>query len=119
MITVIAALSRLIAVPFPLLVAEAVAVREGIRFVLTSGLRVERVETASLIVSKAINDVMSISVIDSVVSDIKSLLLEIGDGTCHFIPHSGNEVAHTLARESATFTGEKSWLYKLKCCPRS
>ena len=62
---------------------------------LAKGLRVDSFETDSQLVSKAINDAMPVLIIDSVISNIKSLLLELGSGSCHFIPRSGNEAAHT------------------------
>ena len=69
-------------------------------------------------VSKTINDAMPISVINSVVSDIKSLLLELSGGSCHFISVRKTEVAYMLAQESITFIGDKSWLYECPPCIR-
>ena len=99
---VVVAFTKRLASPFAPLVAETTAVREGLRLMMANGLRAAYVETDCLVVSKAINNDISIPVIDSVISDINSLLLELGSGSCHYIPRAGNEVAHTLAQESIT-----------------
>ena len=63
-------------------VAEAMAVREGLRSLLANGLRAGIVETDSQIVARAINGDMLVSVIDSIVFDTMSLLFnELGGGT--------------------------------------
>ena len=67
-------------------------------------------------VSRTINDQTLASVIDYVIFDIKSLLFELGGGTCHFASLKGNVVAHTLARGSVSFAGNMAWLSE---CPPS
>ena len=62
--TVVAACMKRIESPFASLVAEAMTVREGIRSMLEKGFCVDLVEIDSKLVSKAINDVIPISVID-------------------------------------------------------
>ena len=59
---------------------------------------------------------MLVSVIDSLVYDIKSLFLELGNGTCHFAPRMNNKVAHTLAREFVTFANNMKWLNECPFC---
>lgn len=38
----------------------------------------------------------------TIVIDIIQLFSSVGGGTCHFVPHSTNKVAHTLATSLTT-----------------
>ena len=83
---------------------------------LINGLQAKYVETNYLVLSRAINNAISIPVIDSIISDIKSFLSKLGGGSCYYVPRTGNVVAHTLVRESITFISDLSWLSEFPNC---
>ena len=70
------------------LVAEASTLWEGLRLMQRAGLQPHVVESDSKMVVDAVNDGLPLPAIGSLVYDIKSLLVELNDGTCCFIPRS-------------------------------
>ena len=93
--------------------AECLAIREGLKGVCDRGLQVHCVESDSLV---AIYKYSSNSILDSIISYIRCLLIELGGGSCDYIPRQGNVVAHSLARESITLSTNMFWSHDYSRC---
>ena len=108
------ALSRRLPNPYTPLVVECIMVREGLCLARLLGLLRVDVESDSLFVVQAIA-FDNFGEIESIIDDSKCLLLELGSGSCGYIPRLCNVTSHTLAQSSITATSDVSW--SLPCPP--
>ena len=94
------------------LVGECVAIREGLNFVASLGLKVDLVET------DAVNAITSIAkqqfqgIHGPVVSDICNFLASTNSKCC-WIPRDGNEAAHSVAKFG--LVSKKSVVWSQEC----
>ncbi|KAL5825766.1 hypothetical protein ACOSQ3_021829 [Xanthoceras sorbifolium] len=80
-------------------VAEARAILGGLSLAVDNGWYPIFIESDSLnVVRLCKGDSFSLSEIDNVIHDIRSLLIQAGDVSIAFVPRSCNVVAHSVAR---------------------
>lgn len=98
---------------FSPLLAECIAIREGLQFAIDSGLRVQSIESdASLAIQKIANlEVLAPEF--PIIEDISRLIGVLGGGSCHAISRLVNGVAHTLARQALVLDNEQFWLQEI------
>ncbi|PON53980.1 Ribonuclease H-like domain containing protein [Parasponia andersonii] len=89
---------------FDPLTVELLAMREGLVLVSNFRLQIQMLENDSSNVVSLVNSAIdSLTTIDLITRDIKSIMSISECGTCNFIPRSGNEVAYKLAKLSSAF----------------
>ena len=98
------------------LMAELYAIREGLRFAIESGLRASCIESDSANAITAINGLRSKAAEETIVQDIRMLLVNNGGGICQSISRQGNNVAHLLAQFSFVSPGDCFWLEETPSC---
>ena len=111
----VGAISKRLPNPYSPLVAECIAIREGLSFAFNCGLQTIYVESDCLMAIQAING-NDPSVIDSIISDIRDLFRKVSGGSCSHIPRCCNVAAHTLAKESITMNNDVSWFNQIPPC---
>ena len=94
---VVMAFTRRLPSPYEPLVAECMAIREGLVIANQYGVRISEVENNSLTAVQDINKLSVSLFLDSIVYDIRKLLSELGGGTCRYISRNRNVGGHTLA----------------------
>ena len=110
---VVAVCNRRLPNAFDPLAAGCVAIYDSLKFAKERGFHVTRVESDSLMAIHAIHGLNAPLTLDSLLSDINVLLLELRDGSCHDVQIIQNVVAHALARESFSLVNDMFWLYVL------
>lgn len=66
------------------------AIREGLLLAKRFGLQIQEMKIHSFVAVQVINNSFVSLVLDSIVYDIRKLLIELGDGTCRYISHQRN-----------------------------
>ncbi|PON73861.1 hypothetical protein PanWU01x14_054110 [Parasponia andersonii] len=87
------------------LTMELLAIREGTVLVSHFGLQIQMLKSDSSNVLLLVNSATDgLTTMDLITGPIKSVMSISGCGTCNFIPRSGSEAAHKLAKLSSAFT---------------
>lgn len=94
---------------FEPLLAELLAIREGLHFAKQWGFSISITESDCQAAVLMDNSGQGLSSAHLLANGIVSLLREAGGGTCHFIPRTDNEVAHTLAKNVISCTTDCVW----------
>ncbi|PON45713.1 Ribonuclease H-like domain containing protein [Parasponia andersonii] len=95
--SVIAALSKKPEGCFSVEVAELLVICKGLQFAARSGLHVDYVESDVLCIIQGLQSTFPLTTNAFIFNDVKSLLVFIKCGFCHFTPRSVNKVARLLA----------------------
>ncbi|PON47864.1 Ribonuclease H-like domain containing protein [Trema orientale] len=79
-------------------VAELLAIQETLRFSAANGWTISRMESDSLRAVQAIASRSPLAPSANIISNIIRLFSQVNCGSCHFVPHLRNRVAHLLAK---------------------
>ncbi|EXB94479.1 hypothetical protein L484_018980 [Morus notabilis] len=88
------------------LAAESLAVQEGLVFAIESGLAVV----------KYVNNPAALAVEEPILTDIRLLLHEAGDGSCSFVTRDCNKAVHTLPQLAISLVSDQYWLEEYPDC---
>ena len=113
---VVLAFARKSLCPYVPLLAECLAIREGLLLAQHHRLSIREVESDCLVTVQVINKVYVSLLLDSIANDIRKLLSEHGDGSCHYISRQRNVAAHTIARESLAMSSDAIWTNECPSC---
>ncbi|PON34946.1 Ribonuclease H-like domain containing protein [Parasponia andersonii] len=97
-------------------IAERLALREGLRFVLQHELLISKVESDCLKAIFAINSFEPLLAARPIISDIIVYLSKLGNVVCSHIPCTMNKVAHSLASVALRCNLQSFWLYDTLPC---
>ncbi|PON83310.1 Sieve element occlusion [Trema orientale] len=110
------AFSRRIQGNFGAYLAECSALREGLSFAEKNGIVISTVETDSRNVVAAVRVHNYLALEIPILSDVCSLLFQLGNVSCIFISRQANNVAHNLARLALSTLVDISWFGKTPEC---
>lgn len=85
-------------------ISECIALREGLLFSKTNGLKIAMVDSDCILPVNATNSSNASVVVASIILDICWLLEDVGGGTCGFIFGEGNFLALILSPKKLLFT---------------
>ncbi|KAK0579421.1 hypothetical protein LWI29_026174 [Acer saccharum] len=115
--TVKLACARKLEAMFSPLVAEALAVLDGIHLAVDAGLVPFQIDTDSLIVVNLVNKGDSSSAdVGHIIADIVRFLRSLESCSIAFTPRKRNAVAHSLARTALSIASDRCWVDSCPPC---
>ena len=93
------------------------AIQRATKFAIETSFSCVIIESDSLLVVKAIQDIVETTChIGHIIDDVKHLSMAMKSYKFHHTKKEANQVAHTLARNVIHFDTEMAWLEKISSC---
>ena len=98
-------------------VIEALAIQRATKFAIETSFSCLKIESDSLLVVKAIQDIVETTChIGHIIDDVKHLSMAMKSCKFHHTKREASQVAHTLARNAIHFDIEMAWLEEIPPC---